>query len=69
LSIFIQIQVLHIDKPYNLINDGRYSYTYDTKGNMTGRSDGRVINWDFDNRVTSISDGGVYGYNAQYQRI
>jgi hypothetical protein len=56
-------------KPYTLTNDGRYGYTYDANGSMIGRSDGRVISWDFDNRVTSISDGGSYGYSAQGQRI
>jgi RHS repeat-associated protein len=56
-------------KPYTLTNDGRYGYTYDANGSMTGRSDGRTISWDCENRVTSISDGGSYGYSAQGQRI
>jgi RHS repeat-associated protein len=56
-------------KPYTLTNDGRYSYTYDANGSMIGRSDGRTLNWDYENRAIIISDGGSYIYNAQGQRI
>lgn len=52
-----------------MINDGRYTYTYDANGNMTGRSDGRIIIWDYDNQVISISDGGSFVYNSARQRI
>jgi hypothetical protein len=31
--------------PYKLLNDGRYTYTYDANGSMIGRSDGQVITW------------------------
>jgi RHS repeat-associated protein len=55
--------------PYKLVNDGRYSYTYDANGSMIGRSDGRVIGWDYENRVTSISGGSGYVYNANGKRI
>jgi RHS repeat-associated protein len=56
-------------KPYTLASDGRYSYSHDANGNMTARSDGRTLVWDYENRVTSISDGGTYAYNFQGQRL
>ena len=54
-------------EPYTLVNDGSYSYTYDANGNQTTRSDGRILVWDYDNRLVSTSDGGVYEYSSQYQ--
>jgi RHS repeat-associated protein len=55
--------------PYKLVNDGQYSYTYDANGSMINRNDGRVIGWDYENRVKSISGGSGYEYNAGGQRI
>ncbi|MCL6588975.1 MAG: FG-GAP-like repeat-containing protein [Firmicutes bacterium] len=56
-------------KPYAVADDGQYTYSYDGNGNMTGRSDGRVITWDYENRVSSVSDGGSFTYDAEYRRL
>ena len=55
--------------PYAVANDGRFDYTYDANGSITGRSDGREISWDYDNRVTSISDSGSFVYDSGFRRI
>jgi RHS repeat-associated protein len=55
--------------PYRLLNDGRYSYTYDTNGSIIGRSDGLTLDWDYENRLTSVSDGSSYTYDVEDQRI
>jgi RHS repeat-associated protein len=55
--------------PYKLLNDGRYTYTYDANGSITGRSDGMTLGWDYENRLTSIFGGNAYAYNADEQRI
>ena len=56
-------------QPHAVTDDGRYTYTYDANGNMIGRSDGRVIAWDYENRVKSISDGGNFAYDPSGRRI
>jgi RHS repeat-associated protein len=57
------------DNDYRLLNDGRFTYTYDANGSITGRSDGRSWSWDYENRVKSLSDGSAYSYNADDRRI
>ncbi|HYH05001.1 MAG TPA: RHS repeat-associated core domain-containing protein, partial [Bacillota bacterium] len=56
-------------RPYMVANDGKYGYTYDANGNQNGRSDGRVLTWDYDNRLTAVSDGGINYYRADGQRM
>jgi RHS repeat-associated protein len=58
--------------PYKLVNDGKYSYTYDANGSMTNRNDGRVIGWDYENRVTTVATGGnteSFFYDDQFRRV
>jgi RHS repeat-associated protein len=58
--------------PYKLVNDGRYSYTYDANGSIIGRSDGRMIGWDYENRVTTVVTGSNtegYVYDQQFRRL
>ena len=56
-------------QPHAVTDDGRYTYTYDANGNMIGRSDGRVITWDYENRIKSISDNGIFAYDQSGRRI
>ena len=56
-------------QPHAVTDDGQYTYTYDANGNMIGRSDGRIITWDYENRVKLISDGGSYAYDPSGRRI
>jgi RHS repeat-associated protein len=56
-------------QPHAVTDDGRYIYTYDANGNMIGRSDGRVIEWDYENRIKSISDSGTFAYDPSGRRI
>jgi hypothetical protein len=54
------------------LNDGRYTYAYDANGSMINRSDGRIIGWDYENRVSSEatnSDTEGYDYDDQFRRI
>jgi RHS repeat-associated protein len=50
---------------------GSKSYTYDANGNMlTG--DGRTLSWDADNRLTSVTKGGVttsFAYDPRGNRV
>ncbi len=55
-------------KPHAVLSDGTYTYTYDANGNMVGRSDGRTITYDYENRVVSISTAGSYRYDADGER-
>jgi RHS repeat-associated protein len=55
--------------PYTVVNDGKYGYSYDANGNQTQRSDGRSLNWDYENRLITVSDGGTYYYDGDGQRI
>jgi RHS repeat-associated protein len=55
--------------PYTVVNDGRYAYSYDANGNQIQRSDGRILSWDYENRVTAITDGGTYYYDGDGRRI
>jgi RHS repeat-associated protein len=67
--------------PHAVSDDGRYSYTYDPNGNleymkdmgsMKSFDDGmtiRKIDYDYENRVESISDGGSYWYDDSGTRI
>lgn len=57
------------NNPYKLLNDGRFSYTYDANGSISSRSDGMTIAWDYNNRVNSISDTSYYAYNTDGERI
>ncbi len=58
-----------VSQPHAVVNDGKFTYTYDANGNMASRSDGRIYNWDFDNKLVSLSDGGTYKYSPSGRRI
>jgi len=45
-------------QPHAVTTAGSNSYTYDTNGNMNSGA-GRTYTWDFENRPTSITSGGV----------
>jgi YD repeat-containing protein len=56
-------------RPHAVTSDGMHTYTYDPNGNMQTRSDGRIITYNQENRVSGISDGGSYFYDDKGRRI
>jgi RHS repeat-associated protein len=59
-------------KPHAVTNDGQFSYTYDANGNMTTRSDGRTLTWDYENRLIAILESAstsTFSYNPEDLRL
>ncbi|WP_328324867.1 C39 family peptidase [Kribbella sp. NBC_00382] len=58
-------------KPHAVTTAGSNSYSYDATGLMTS-GDGRTMTWDGDNRLASVTKGGVttsYTYDADGARL
>ena len=63
-------------KPHTATKIGNRNFTYDANGNMTGFTtenhfSWRRMDWDEENRLTSLSDNGLvsrYTYNASGER-
>ncbi|MEJ2047618.1 MAG: RHS repeat-associated core domain-containing protein, partial [Dehalococcoidia bacterium] len=59
-------------RPHAVADDGQFAYTYDNNGNMTNRSDGRTLSWNFDDRLTGVSDSKgthSFSYNPSGVRL
>src|SRR5436853_5042657 len=60
-----------LDKAHAVVSAGTASYCYDRNGNMVS-GDGRSYTWDRENRIASVSSGGVsetYSYDADGERV